>query len=106
MDPLAASKLVMEQLAQKGAPAGMTAMLATLAATATSASGLSEQKRLLMELEKKVEEQKKLIEMQKVNGHFFFFQFCRPTHNTKNLFYRLKLTKSKSRLCHAGEAGS
>ncbi len=40
---------------------------ASAAASATGAtSGILEQKRLLAELEKKVEEQKKLIEMQKV----------------------------------------
>ena len=67
VDSVLASKFLMDHLAQKGPPAGMTAaMLATLAATATSSSGMSEQKRLLLELEKKVEEQKKLIEMQKV----------------------------------------
>ena len=52
---------------QKPSPAGMTAaMLAALATGSSATSGISEQKRLLMELEKKVEEQKKLIEMQKV----------------------------------------
>ncbi len=41
-------------------------MIATLAATAQT-SGLEDQKKLLQELEKKVEEQKKLLEMRKVN---------------------------------------
>ncbi len=41
-------------------------MIATLAATAQT-SGLEDQKQLLHELEKKVEEQKKFLEMRKVN---------------------------------------
>ena len=58
---------------QKTSSAGMTAaMLAAIATSASSAPGITEQKRLLMELEKKVEEQKKLIEMQKV---LFLFHF-------------------------------
>ena len=67
MDPVLASKLLMDQLSQKSTPAGVTAAMLAALATASSSSGMSEQKRLLLELEKKVEEQKKLIEMQKVN---------------------------------------
>ena len=67
VDPVLASKLLMDQLSQKSTPAGVTAAMLAALATASSSSGMSEQKRLLLELEKKVEEQKKLIEMQKVN---------------------------------------
>ena len=59
---------ILEKVSAAANPTEMTAaMVATLAATASS-SGLDEQRRMLLVLTKRVEEQKKMLEMKKGEG--------------------------------------